>query len=255
MDLVPQTWEKRLHRGKWRFSLHVLAQPPGGALLLHFEHLCPSSFFLFFSSNSLSVLLAGPVQHLTPTVCALTGHQRTGSFLLLVDFGFSTCFVTTSAHQTGKLLQQIDLIFQTTPPKWKCFECAEVPAVCGEVASIVYVYVYIYTEKTVVGFSLFCLYLCCAVLLCFSSAVIKTLLILFGHWLSFQTPFIIFCLNSAFLTRLTVVKITVIIVWHFKEQTKKVTALLNSRPDCKCFLCSWKNCKSLLHFLFLYIYL
>lgn len=112
MDLVPQTWEKRLHMGKW---MKVFPACPGSA-----TRWCStpalwtlmSQQFFFFPSNSLSVLLAGPVQHLTPTVCALTGHQRTASFSLLVDFGSSTCFVITSAHQTGKLLQQIDLIFR-----------------------------------------------------------------------------------------------------------------------------------------------
>lgn len=123
-------------------------------------------------------LFAGLVQHLTP--------DRGEASQCWGIFGSLTCFIITYAHCAWKLLQLIDLII-THPLNESLLDCAEAPAVCGEVASNVYVYVCvcIYTVYILIRqwlVSPLRSVLCCAVLLCFSSAVIiKTLLISFGH--------------------------------------------------------------------------
>lgn len=99
-------------------------------------------------------------------------------------------------------------------------------------------------------------FLCCAILLCFSTAVIK----IFVWPLIVSSPFFLFVfvlIRPSFLTWLMGVKNHCYNCLAFQQtdKQKKVTALLKLRPDCKCFLCSWRNGKSLLHFLFLYIYL
>lgn len=174
----------------------------------------------FFFSSSLSVLLAGPVQHLTPTVCALTGRQRTGSFLLLLDFGSLTCFVITSIHQTEKLLQRIDLIFRQHLSSGNVLNVQKFLQFVARLPALyMYMCTYILKRQWLVFPSSVCI---CAVLFSCVSLVLLSRL----YWFHLATdcrsnPFSYFLFEFGFLTWLTVVKIAVIIVWHFKEQTKK----------------------------------
>lgn len=72
--------------------------------------------YFFLVDSAVSWTGATPDSHF----CVLTGHQRTGgSFVMLVDFGSSNCFVVTSGRKT---------------------KCAAVPAVCGEVAVMYVIY-------------------------------------------------------------------------------------------------------------------
>lgn len=179
MDIVTQTVKKKLLR-----QMKVSPACPGSI-----TRWCstPALWILFsqhFPSNSVTALLAGPVQRRGPTALCTQdegGLRSAGGFLTLQLVLYNFCTLRRKTAAANLILRQHSLN--------ENLECAEIPAVCGEVASNVYVYIYILTRQCVV-FPLLSV-LCCAVFLCFSCAVIiKTFLISFGHWLF--SPYICF---------------------------------------------------------------